>query len=93
MDPKQLKGSVKVAILTMAIGREAAEAVVGRFSQDERALISRLQSRLGSVPQSLINHVAQEFIEKSGLPLQLDNTAGGDTGDEEIGRASCRERG
>jgi flagellar motor switch protein FliG len=83
MDPKQLKGSVKVAILTMAIGREAAEAVVGRFSQDERALISRLQSRLGSVPQSLINHVAQEFIEKSGLPLQLDNTAGGDKGDEE----------
>lgn len=73
MDPNQLKGSVKVAILTMAIGREAAQAVVGQFSEEERALISRLQSRLGSVPQSLINNVAQEFIEKTGIPLQLVN--------------------
>ncbi len=76
MDPNQLKGSVKVAILTMAIGHEAAQAIVGQFSDDERALISRLQSRLGRVPQSLINNVAQEFIEKTGMPLQLVNPGG-----------------
>ncbi len=73
MDPNQLKGSVKVAILTMAIGHEAAQAIVGQFSDNERALISRLQSKLGRVPQSLINNVAQEFIEKTGMPLQLLN--------------------
>jgi len=83
MDPNQLKGSVKVAILTMAIGHEAAQAVVGQFSEEERAMISRLQSRLGSVPQSLINNVAQEFIEKTGIPIQLPSTGSDDKKDEE----------
>ena len=83
MDSKQLKGSVKVAILTMAIGHEAAQAIIGRFSDDERALIARLQSRLGSVPQSLISHVAREFIEKTGMPLQLAQQEKGESPDED----------
>jgi flagellar motor switch protein FliG len=82
MDPNKLKGSVKVAILTMAIGREAAQAIVGQFSDEERTLISRLQSRLGSIPQSLINNVAQEFIEKTGLPLPLMSEAAEDNADD-----------
>jgi flagellar motor switch protein FliG len=64
---------VKVAILTRAVGPDASRAILARFSEQERELIYRLQSRLGSLPKALVNRVAREFIEKTGVPLQLPN--------------------
>lgn len=71
MDSKQLTGSVKVAILTSAIGPQAAQNLLAKFSQEERDLIFRLQSKLGKVPPDLVDKVAQEFLQVSGVPLQL----------------------
>lgn len=71
MDLSQLTGSVKVAILTRAVGPQATGPILARFSEEERQLIYRLQSRLGNLPQALVNHVAQEFIEATGIPVQL----------------------
>lgn len=73
MDLNQLTGSVKVAILTRAVGPRATASILARFSEEERELIHRLQSRLGNLPQSLVNRVAQEFIEATGVPLQLSD--------------------
>ena len=73
MDAKELTGSVKVAILTRAVGPDAARAILNRLSEDERELVVRLQSRLPALPPSLVDRVALEFIESTGMPLQIDN--------------------
>jgi flagellar motor switch protein FliG len=79
MDFKQLTGSVKVAILTHAIGDQAASAILSRFEDEERQLIHRLQAKLGTVPAELVDKVAREFLAFSGTPLQLNDvsTSGG----------------
>jgi flagellar motor switch protein FliG len=69
MNIRQLSGSVKVAILTNAIGAHAAAPILERLDESERQLIYKLQSKLGSVPQDLIDKVALEFLETSGVPL------------------------
>lgn len=72
MNMKELSGAVKVAILTNAIGLKAAGPVLQRFDEEERQLIYKLQSKLGSVPQELIEKVAKEFLEITGIPLVED---------------------
>lgn len=71
MDAKQLTGSVKVAILIKAVGFDAARSILNRFSEQDRQMITRLQSRLGSIPPALMERVAREFIETTGMPMQL----------------------
>ncbi|MEJ2157565.1 MAG: hypothetical protein P8X96_19715 [Desulfobacteraceae bacterium] len=69
MNIRQLSGSVKVAILTNAIGVKAAAPILNRLDEEERQLIYRLQSKLGAVPQDLVDKVALEFLESAGAPL------------------------
>ena len=69
MNMRQLSGSVKVAILTNAIGVQAAGPILGRLDEEERQLIRKLQSKLGAVPQELIDKVAMEFLATTGAPL------------------------
>lgn len=66
MEMKQLTGSVKVAILTNAIGVKAARPILERLDENERELIFKLQTKLGTVSQELVDKVAREFLEKSG---------------------------
>ena len=73
MDAKQLTGSVKVAILTNAIGPQAARVVLERMQDDERHLVERLQAKVRGVPPELEERVVKEFLQKSGIPLQLPN--------------------
>lgn len=73
MEMRQLTGSVKVAILTNAIGLQAAQPILKRLSDEERTLIYKLQSKLGSVPPDLVDKVAQEFLEMTGGHAYLEN--------------------
>jgi flagellar motor switch protein FliG len=73
MDNNQLTGSVKVAILTNAIGPTAAGPILNRLNQQERQVISKLQAKLGAVPKHLVERVAHEFVQKTGIPLHLLN--------------------
>ena len=86
MDAKELTGSVKVAILTRAAGPDAARAILNRLSDDERELVVRLQSRLPALPPSLVDRVALEFIETSGLPLQIANQGQAAPAESEAGK-------
>lgn len=72
MNMNQLSGSVKVAILTNAIGVKAAGPILARFDEEERRLITRLQGKLGTVPQELVEKVAMEFLATSGAPTLTD---------------------
>jgi flagellar motor switch protein FliG len=86
MDAKELTGSVKVAILTRAVGPDAARAILNRLSQDERELVVRLQARLPALPPSLVDRVALEFIETSGLSLQIANQGPAVTAESEAAK-------
>ncbi len=91
MDPMQLKGSVKVAILTKAVGPDATRAILSRFSTDERNLIAKLQSKIGMLPKSLIDSVAREFVESTGIPVQLltkDESASEEDKDKEAKKSA-----
>jgi flagellar motor switch protein FliG len=81
MEMRQLTGSVKVAILTNAIGLKAARPILEHLSEEQRQLIYKLQSKLGTVPQELKEKVAKEFLETSGGYFDPD-TPGGKTPSE-----------
>ena len=74
MNMRQLSGSVKVAILTNAIGVQAAGPILQRLDEEERQLIYKLQSKLGAVPQELADKVAMEFLETTGTPMIAETT-------------------
>jgi flagellar motor switch protein FliG len=82
MEMRQLTGSVKVAILTNAIGLKAARPILERLSEEERQLIYKLQSKLGEVPQELIERVAKEFLQTTGAYFGPDNPDGKGQGDK-----------
>ena len=66
METKKLTGSVKVAILTSAIGMKAARPILECLEEEERQLIYKLQTKLGSIPAELVEKVAKEFLEMTG---------------------------
>ncbi len=76
MEMRNLSGSVKVAILTNAIGLTAAGPMLAKMEESERQLIYRLQSKLGSVPQTLVEKVAQEFLESAGMAPAANSVSG-----------------
>ncbi len=82
MEMSHLTGSVKVAILTNAIGMQAAKPILERLSEEERRLIYKLQSKLGTVPQELADKVAREFLETTGGHSDFENPEGGKSGDK-----------
>ncbi len=64
MDPKELAGPVKVAILIQAMDRGRADEFLGRMNPEERELIRGLVSQMGSISPELVERVAREFAEK-----------------------------
>ena len=83
MDPRNLIGSLKAAILVQALGWDVISPVVDQLNKAERNLIFKLQSKLGSISPALVESVAREFLEKATPPKQIENKeAGGDAADD-----------
>ena len=61
MDPKNLPGSLKVAILLQSLDREASREILNSLGPKERELIESHLSQMGPIPQELIEKVAEEF--------------------------------
>ena len=72
MDASELTGSVKVAILTNAIGAQAAQPILDSLAEEERQMIFRLQSRLGVVPPELVERVVGEFLRSTGVTFPVE---------------------
>ncbi len=72
MDPRNLIGSVKAAILVHALGWDAVAPLVDQLDPGEQRLIRKLQSNLGSISPALVERVAQEFLEKAAPPKQIE---------------------
>ena len=77
MDPRNLIGSIKAAILVQALGWDVIAPVMDQLSKVERNLIFKLQSKLGSVSPGLVESVAREFLEKAQPTKQIDSGENG----------------
>jgi flagellar motor switch protein FliG len=63
MDPNNLPGSLKAAILLQSLGKEASQKVINNLSNAERVLIEGHLSQMGMVSPDLMEKVAAEFGE------------------------------
>ena len=78
MDPRNLIGSIKAAILVQALGWDTISPVMDQLSKVERNFIIKLQSKLGSVSPALVEGVAREFLEKAQPPKQIESGEAGE---------------
>jgi flagellar motor switch protein FliG len=87
MDPNNLPGSLKAAILIQSLGKEASQKVINSLSNTERVLIEGHLSQMGIVAPDLMEKVAAEFgeIMKSGKGRRIkeDRMSGADQVNEE----------
>ena len=91
MDPRNLIGSIKAAILVQALGWDVIAPVMDQLSKVERNLIFKLQSKLGSVSPGLVESVAREFLEKAQPTKQIESGENGQGPEAEGGLDERRE--
>ncbi|MFO7707981.1 MAG: flagellar motor switch protein FliG [Desulfobacterales bacterium] len=61
MDPRQLSGSIKAAILVKAMGERHAAGLLNRLTDDERDAVKRHLPQLQAVSPEVVDQVAREF--------------------------------
>ena len=64
MDPRNLAGSVKAAILIQALSPAASQQLLNSLSPAERDKVNSHLSQMGPIPKDLVETVAHEFAEK-----------------------------
>uniref|UniRef100_A0A7C4MMN6 Flagellar motor switch protein FliG n=2 Tax=Desulfatirhabdium butyrativorans TaxID=340467 RepID=A0A7C4MMN6_9BACT len=62
IDPKNLTGPMKVAILIYSMGEEASRALVSMLDDREKAILERHMKLVEKLPPDVIEKVAAEFI-------------------------------
>lgn len=61
MDPSQLSGSIKAAILVKAMGERYAAGLLNRLTAEERDAVKRHLPQLQTVSPEVVDQVAREF--------------------------------
>ena len=86
MDPRNLIGSLKAAILVHALGWDVISPIMNQLSKSERNLVFKLQSKLESISPALVESVAREFLEKAVPPKQIESKEKneGDKSDDDL---------
>ncbi len=62
MDPNNLAGPIKVAILIQAMSESTRNKVLNSFNKSQRERIAGNLSEMGVISQNLVEKVAQEFL-------------------------------
>jgi len=73
--PKILKGPERVATLLLAMGKPAASKVLKHFSPEEIRLVTKSAALLGSIPNSQIEKLVEEFASNFSNGTDLVGTA------------------
>jgi flagellar motor switch protein FliG len=63
MDPKNLPGSIKAAILIQSAGNDLSERIMSRLKEEERSLVRDHLAQMGEVSPELMEMVAEEFVQ------------------------------
>jgi flagellar motor switch protein FliG len=61
LDTRQLPGSLKAAILIRSMGERSAVGLLNRLTAEEREVVQRQLSQIGTLPPEVIDQVAREF--------------------------------
>lgn len=81
MEPRQLSGSLKAAILIRSMGERSATGLLNRLTSEERDVVNRQLGQLGALSPNLIDQVAREFTAMAqrvkARGLALPGPAGG----------------
>ena len=85
METRQLPGSLKAAILIRSMGERSAVGLLNRLTAEEREVVQRQLTQIGTLPPEVVDQVAREFTlmaqkVKSGgaaLPQLPPGVAGG----------------
>jgi flagellar motor switch protein FliG len=90
MDPRQLPGSLKAAILIRSMGERSAASLLSRLTPEERDVVTRQLGQIGSLSPELVDQVAQEFTQMAqrakGGGLMLPQPAASAGGDDSEGK-------
>ncbi|MBW1706565.1 MAG: flagellar motor switch protein FliG [Deltaproteobacteria bacterium] len=66
MDPKNLPGSIKVAILIQSAGKVASERILSMMNEEERRVIENHLAQMGEISPDVVEKVSQEFLQLTG---------------------------
>jgi len=85
MDPNNLPGPLKVAILIKSMGEDAAQRILSTLDDTQKELIRKHMSELGEISPRLVEKVAKDFTDLAGEKKAklLGEKAGDAEGNEE----------
>jgi len=92
MDPRQLPGALKAAILIRSMGERSAAGLLNRLTPEERDVLTRQLGQIGQLSPDLVDKVAQEFTQMAqrakggGGGLMLPHSPAPAGGDEAEGK-------
>jgi len=67
MDPKNISGPLKAAILIRSLGSEVAEVIFNSLSEEEKTVVNRHLGQMGTVSAEVIEYVAKEFTDTAAM--------------------------
>ena len=91
MDPRQLPGALKAAILIRSMGERSATSLLSRLTPEEREVLTRQLGQIGPLSPDLVDKVAQEFTQmaqraKGGGGLMLPHLPASSDGEDSEGK-------
>ena len=91
MDPINLPGSIKVAILIQSAGKVGSEKILSMMNEGEKRVIENHLAQMGEISPDVVEKVSQEFLQLAGKtippriggpPMPQDTTQEGSGGSD-----------
>jgi flagellar motor switch protein FliG len=75
MDPRNISGSLKAAILIRALGPKATGTIFNSLSGDEKLVVQGHLDEMGAVSTEVIEFVAKEFMDNAAMRAHMAQLA------------------
>jgi flagellar motor switch protein FliG len=91
MDPRNISGSLKAAILIRSLGPEVAGMILDSLSENEKQVVQDHLDQMGVVSADVVEYIAKEFMDTAAMrahrthltpPAKLENTDDDDCGQD-----------
>ena len=75
MDPRNISGSLKAAILIRSLGSEAAGFIFNSLTGDEKLVVQGHLDEMGAISAGVIEYVAKEFMDNAAMRARMAQLA------------------
>ena len=75
MDPRNISGSLKAAILIRSLGSEIAGRIFDNLSEEEKLVVHGHLDEMGDVSVDVIEYVAKEFMDTAAMRTHMAQLA------------------